>query len=129
MANQVCSGGLMTCPFGSAPASLAILPTNRVNTSNMPAATIMDYIPLVNIPTFGTCMSLSNPTVSAATSAALGVLTPMPCIPSVVAPWSPGISDVSIGKLPALDDGSTCNCMWGGSISITFAGQVQTQIA
>ncbi|WP_299605428.1 DUF4280 domain-containing protein [uncultured Aquimarina sp.] len=126
MANQVCSGAIISCPFGSAPSTLTVLPTSTVNTSNMPAATIMDYTPLVNIMSFGTCSSPSNPTVAAATSAAMGVLTPMPCVPATVSPWSPGVSDVCIGKLTALDDSSTCNCMWGGSISITFAGQVQT---
>lgn len=129
MANQVCSGGLMSCSFGAAPSALMVLPLNRVNTSNMPAATIMDHIPLVNIMTFGMCSSPSNPVVAAATTAALGVLTPMPCIPATATPWSPGISDVKIGNLPALDDGSTCNCMWAGSISISFAGQVQTTVS
>jgi len=129
MANQVCSGALISCSFGSAPSTLTVLPVNMVNTSNMPAATIMDYIPLVNIMSFGTCSSPSNPVVAAATSAALGVLTPMPCVPATASPWSPGISDVSIGGLSALDDGSTCNCMWAGSISISFAGQVQTEVS
>ncbi len=129
MANQVCSGALISCSFGSAPSTLTILPVNMVNTSSMPAATIMDYTPLVNIMSFGTCSSPSNPVVAAATSAALGVLTPMPCVPATVSPWSPGISDVSIGKLSALDDSSTCNCMWAGSISISFAGQVQTEVS
>ena len=32
------------------------------------AATIMDYIPIANIPPFGMCMSPANPTVIAATA-------------------------------------------------------------
>ncbi|WP_394749651.1 DUF4280 domain-containing protein [Spongiimicrobium salis] len=129
MANQVCSGAMLTCSFGAAPSSLMVLPLNRVNTSVMPAATIMDHVPLVNIMTFGMCSSLSNPVVATATTAALGVLTPMPCIPATVTPWSPGIADVKIGGVSALDDGSTCNCMWAGSISISFAGQLKTTVS
>ncbi len=119
----------MTCTFGVAPASLIVLPTNRVMTSNMPAATIMDHIPMVNIPTFGMCSSPSNPEVAAATAAALGVLTPMPCIPVTVAPWEPGTEDVMIGNMPSLNNTCMCNCLWGGEISFTEAGQEQTEVS
>lgn len=128
MGKQVCSGALLSCSFGDIPAPLTVLPINRVNTNMLPAATIMDHIPLLNIPTFGMCSSLANPTVAAATAAALGVLTPMPCIPNTITPWNPGIEDVKIGHLSALDDGSTCNCMWAGQISIEMPGQLQTNV-
>ena len=48
------------------------------------------------------CTSLTNPTVAAATTAALGVLTPMPCIPVVAGPWKPGAAKTMIGGKPAL---------------------------
>jgi hypothetical protein len=76
-----------------------------------------------SIPTFGMCMSMSNPQVASATSAAQGVLTPQPCIPVVVSPWSPGSSAVTLAGVGALDDSSQCSCTWGGSITVTFAGQ------
>ena len=79
-----------------------------------------------NIPPFGMCTSLANPTVAAATSAALGVLTPMPCLPAVVAPWVPGAPRTLIGGKPALTSGSTCTCAYGGVISLTFPGAVRT---
>ncbi|WP_340065857.1 DUF4280 domain-containing protein [Ascidiimonas aurantiaca] len=126
---QVCMGATMTCSFGAAPSSLIVLPTNRVMTSNMPAATIMDNIPIVNIPPFGMCSSLANPTVAAATTAALGVLTPMPCIPATVTPWVPGTTDVLIGNIPSLNDTCSLNCLWGGVISIEQAGQTQCQVS
>lgn len=123
MGKCVCMGAKIQCSFGTSPADLVVLPTNRVMTSNMPAATIMDYIPMVNILPFGQCSSLANPMVAAATAAALGVLTPQPCIPVTVAPWTPGSSTVKIGQLNALDDASNLMCMWAGQISINDPGQ------
>jgi len=76
---QVCMGAMMQCTFGVAPSSLVVLPTNRVMTDNVPDANIMDHIPLVNIMPFGMCMSPANPTVAAATAAAMGV----PAIPAI----------------------------------------------
>ncbi len=87
---QVCAGATLQCSFGAAPTVLNVLPQNRTLTSGMPAANIMDHIPLLNIPTFGLCQSPANPVVAAATAAALGVLTPMPRIPATASPWIPG---------------------------------------
>jgi hypothetical protein len=84
----------------------------------------MDHIPLVNVLPFGTCTSPANPMVAAATAAALGVLTPMPCIPMTTAPWLPGSPTVLLGKIPALNASSKCMCNWAGVISITSPGQV-----
>ncbi len=128
MGQQVCMGATMTCSFGAAPGSLIVLPTNRVNTNNMPAANIMDNKPIVNIPPFGVCSSLANPTVASATSAALGVLTPMPCVPATVTPWAPGVPTVLLANMPTLDNTCTLNCMWGGVITFTQAGQTQTTV-
>ncbi len=123
----VTSGCMMMCTFGVAPSALNVLPTNKTNIG-APAANIMDNKPVANIPPFGMCMSLANPTVASATAAALGVLTPMPCVPNTVAPWAPGAATVMLGGMPALNNSSTCTCMWGGVISITTPAQVQTQI-
>ena len=60
----------------------------------------MDNKPFVNILPFGMCMSLANPMVAAATAAALGALTPMPCIPVTPAPWVPGSPTVLVGGMP-----------------------------
>ena len=127
MPNQVCAGAMLACSFGAAPSSLVVLPVNRVLTG-APAANIMDHIPLVNVLPFGLCSSLANPAVAAATSAALGVLTPMPCVPVTPAPWVPGAAAVLIGNMPALDNMSQLNCVWGGLIQITNPGQVQTSV-
>lgn len=128
MPNQVSMGAMMQCAFGAAPSSLVVLPANRVLAEGPPAANIMDHKPMVNIMPFGMCSSPSNPTVAAATAAALGVLTPMPCIPLTPAPWTPGAATVLIAGMPALDNISKCMCQWGGVISIVQPGTVKTMI-
>ena len=124
MAQEVVSGAMTMCTFGLAPSTLNVLPLNMTMAGGQPAANIMDNVPLVNIMPFGMCISLANPTVAAATAAALGVLTPMPCIPVIPAPWVPGSPTVLLGNMPALNNTSTCMCAWAGVISITFPGQV-----
>jgi hypothetical protein len=88
----------------------------------------MDHISMVNIMPFGMCLSLANPQVAAATSAALGVLTPQPCIPMTMTPWVPGAITDLLGNQPALDNVSTCMCNWAGVITVTNPGQTTTMI-
>jgi len=128
MGQLVCMGAMMQCSFGVAPSSLVVLPTNRTLAGGPPAATIMDHAPILNVPPFGMCNSPSNPMVAAATAAALGVLTPMPCVPVTAAPWVVGAPTVLIGNMPALNDSSKLMCNWGGVIQITMPGQVTTQV-
>jgi Domain of unknown function (DUF4280) len=125
---QVCMGAMMQCTFGMAPSSLVVLPTNKVMTNMVPDANIMDHIPMTNIMPFGMCTSLANPTVAAATSAALGVLTPMPCIPATPAPWVTGAPTVLLGNFPSLDNVSQLMCTWAGVITFIDAGEVTVEI-
>ena len=118
----VCGGAMCKCSFGTIPANFQVTPENKTVTS-MPIATIMDNKPMVNVLPFGMCTSLSNPQVASATSAALGVLTPMPCMPNTTAPWMPGSTTVLIGNKPALNNNSQLMCMWGGIIQIINPGQ------
>ena len=117
------NGALLACSFGTSPSSLTVLPSNQNSTGGQPAATIMDHVPMVNIMPFGLCTSLANPQVAAATSAALGVLTPQPCIPATASSWTPGAATVLIAGQPALDNISTCMCNWAGVITISDPGQ------
>ena len=126
MAQQVNMGATMMCSFGTGPSTLIVLPTNRVLAEFPPAANIMDHIPFVNIPPFIMCTSLANPAVAAATTAALGVLTPMPCVPVIPAPWAPGSPTVLLGSMPNLNNSSKCFCAWAGAISINYAGTTKT---
>ncbi len=128
MPQQGVNGAMVQGTVGMAPSSLVVLPANRTMVGNMPAANIMDHIPMTNIMPFGMCQSLANPTVAAATSAALGVLTPMPCVPATASPWVPGSPTVLIGSQPALNNTSKCMCNWAGVISVTNPGQMTTEI-
>ena len=128
MPMHVCSGATLQCSFGLAPSSLVVLPVNRMMTGNMPAANIMDHVPLLNIMPFGMCTSPANPMVAAATAAALGVLTPMPCIPVTPSPWVPGAATVMLGNMPALNNTCKLMCNWAGVIQVLVPGQFTDQI-
>lgn len=121
----VCTGATLQCSFGTTPATFAASGIQASTTS--PAGVVTDVAP-ENVPPFGMCMSLANPQVASATSAAQGVLTPQPCVP-VLSPWSPGAAQVTIAEVAALDDASQCNCTWGGVVTVSAAGQtaVSTQ--
>ena len=127
MPQQVCSTAMMMCTFGVAPSVFNATP-RPVLTSYLPAGVITDNIPIMNVPPFGVCTSLANPTVAAATAAALGVLTPMPCLPVLPAPWVPGVPTVLITNIPALDNTCKLMCAWAGVISFSTPGQFTHQI-
>jgi hypothetical protein len=118
----------MQCSMGMAPSSLVVLPKNMVFTQQVPDANIMDHIPMTNIMPFGMCMSPANPTVAAATAAALGVLTPMPCIPNTPAPWVTGAPTVLLGNMPTLDNVSKLMCIWAGVIQFVTPGEFTVMV-
>jgi hypothetical protein len=122
-APSVVNTATLTCPFGASPATLIVLPLPRVFANNQPVANIMDDKPLLNIPTFGMCSAPSNPAVAAATSAASGVFTPAPCVPAIVAPWTPGNPTVLVGGQPIVSQVSTCTCAYGGIVTVTRPGE------
>src|SRR5271168_1142183 len=123
MPMHVVNSAQLTCSFGTSPSSLVVLPVHKEEIENQFAANIMDHVPMVNIMPFGLCMSLANPQVAAATAAALGVLTPQPCIPLTASPWTPGAPLAQIANQPSLNDVSTCLCNWAGVISVLDPGQ------
>ena len=122
MANLVVTGATLSCTMGTAPTALVVT-SNTTVLATLTAATIMDYASITNIPTFTLCASTTNPTTIAATAAASGVYTQGACIPAVAAPWSPGATTTYINNMPALNDSCQCYCSYGGTISITYAGQ------
>ena len=123
----VFGGAMLQCSFGMAPSVLNVLPVSRVM-SLMPMAAITDCVPMVNIMPFGMCSSMANPTVAAATAAALGALTPMPCIPVPAGTWAPGSPTVLVGGKPALNQNCKLMCAYGGVIEIKNPGTTNVQV-
>lgn len=128
MGMGVCMGAMCACSFGTVPSSLFVTPEKRVLAGTLPIATIMDYVPLKNILPFGMCTSPANPQVASATAAAMGVLTPMPCLPVIAAPWTPGVPKVLVGNMPAIDNSCKLFCAWAGAIQITAPGTANVQV-
>ncbi|MGI6778026.1 MAG: DUF4280 domain-containing protein [Acetivibrionales bacterium] len=127
MALAVCGGAQCMCSFGTAPSVLNVTPQNKTITS-LPLANIMDNKPMANVMPFAMCTSMGNPAVQSATAAALGVLTPMPCVPNIASPWVPGSPTVLIAGQPALNSSSKLTCMYGGIIQIVNPGQATIQV-
>ena len=120
VAQQVVGTAQVMCSFGTTPAVLTAIPTGApVTAGGQPAATIQDFKAMANVAPFGMCITPSNPQVASATSAALGVLTPQPCLPVLSAPWAPGSPTVLINGSPALTNACQCMCMWGGVVTVT----------
>jgi hypothetical protein len=123
----VVSNAIVKCSFGAAPAKLTALPTARVRIEGQDAAVITDIKAVANMAPFGMCSTTSNPAVASATSAANGVLTPQPCVPNVLDPWSPGVPTVFVGGQAAVNQSCQCKCAWGGVITVTTPGTVRTK--
>jgi hypothetical protein len=122
----VANGAQIACDLGDVPSVLTVVPgLPHVAAGPAPAvllAVITDFVPLTNIATFGMCNSPANPAVIAATAAASGVFTPAPCVPATSAPWDPP-EPVTVSGVPAFDQLATCQCAWGGTVSVVNPGQ------
>lgn len=115
---------MVSCSMAMPSVEVPLLTTPKSTEVNVdtPAASIEDYVPLTNIPSFGMCSSMANPAVQAATAAKSGAFTPAPCMPSVNTAWTPGATRVKVGGQPALHGGCQAMCAWGGVITISSPG-------
>lgn len=110
MSQIITSGSICKCSFGSVPMPFNVLPTNMLFGSNLPVATIMDYIPVINIPTFGKCMNPYNVTQA--------------CVPTVATPWIPMAPTVLVKSFPILTNDSIAFCtLWSGIIQFITSSQ------
>ena len=128
MATQTCTGARLACSMGTAPSVFNATP-KLATAGGKPVGTVQDFAPFMNVAPFGMCLSPANPVVAAATAAASGVLTPMPCVPATVSPWTPGASTVRVAGVPALTGSSTLSCLWNGLITVSDPGQTAVQVA
>ena len=124
MANPAVNTTVCTCSFGTVPMSLSVTTQQTVMMNGQLAATIMDNV----CTTFGMCSSMANPSVSSATAAAMGVLTPMPCAPVIPAPWTPGSPTVQVCGQLVLNNDCTLACAYGGVIQITATPATTVQV-
>lgn len=123
--SYVCSKAKIKCTNGDKISTLTVFPDRTIWLTGEPQANISDHIPMQNIAPFGKCHTTKYPATGSATAANHGKLTPMPCIPNTPYPWMGGKNDVLLKGEPALLKSSTCKCVWGGTISITYDGQVE----
>ena len=114
MANPAVMSSICTCTFGAAPLPLMVSSQQTVKCMNLNVATIMDN----KFPPFGMCSCPSNPAVIAATAAKLGVFSPAPCVPAIIAPWAPGAPTVLVCGKPLLNNSSKLMCTYGGVIQV-----------
>lgn len=127
MARLVVKGAMLRCSQGAAPGSLSVSRPN-VTAQDLDVAVVMDFAPNTNIPPFGMCRSMLNPTVQSATSAAGGALTPQPCVPNTTSAWTPGCAKLEIQTMKALTDRCTLSCAWGGTIEVSYPGQAAVEV-
>lgn len=125
MSAFVTNGATVMCPLGAAPCSLTVTSQTKVLADGKPVATIADAS-IANISGFNMCSSLANPQVASATAAALGVLTPQPCVFSSAGSWIPEQTKVLAGGKPALTSGAKIMCTTGfQTCTIVNPGQMK----
>lgn len=120
MAKFVVEGGQVRCSFGQKPCQLQVLSTKGKNIQGKKIATITDFIPMTCIAGFGQCRSPTHPA-----TLATGV-SPQPCTPVVMNPWTPGAKKTKILGMPALPETAKTVCALAmGTLSIGDAKQTK----
>lgn len=126
MGQLVTTGATLVCSMGMGVSALNVTSQHMTLADGKPVATIQDAVSMTNIPSFGMCTSLANPQVASATAAAMGVLTPQPCVPQTTGSWIPSQTTVIAGGKPCLTNDCKLACAYAGNISITVPGQLIT---
>jgi len=127
MSLVVVSGASCQCTFGLAPSCFSATTAVKERVDGKIVGTVMDGAPVQNIRPFGLCITLSNPAVAAATAAALGVLTPQPCVP-VTQKWSGPAATYRADGQSVIVQTSTCSCAYGGVITVSNPGQTKLDV-
>lgn len=119
MAAYLTTGCMLTCTMGTVPSPFVSLPQpGRVlHLGALPVGVITDTVPMLNISSFAMCNAPANPTVIAATTAAMGVPTPGACVPVPATPWAPASVNEFCNGVPKAMITSKCQCAYGGTIA------------
>ncbi len=126
MSMFVTTGATCVCSFGTAPGTFTATNTPTMMLAGKTPGVITDIAGGVNMAPFAMCNSLANPAVAAATAAAMGVLSPQPCMPVITGAWTPPAGKpILLGGKPCLTMDCTAICSWGGKITFTSPGQVK----
>ena len=99
-------GARLKCNFGSVPGFFLIPIPKGATIKGKPIATELDFIPFVNIPSFGVCKNKG-----------------MPCTPATTIPWEKTKTDMRIMEVPAVTTESCLICALGGRITVETSGQ------
>lgn len=120
----VVMGAQLQCVFGAAPSSFMPTPMPKpVLFEGKPVGTIMDFVPITNIPPFGMCNSPTNPA-----GMAKPVPTPCPCVPVPTGPWQALAPTKLVGGKPILLQGPPLMCAFG-PIMVSNPGTTKEQVS
>ena len=123
MGMVVKSNATIMCPYALGTSNLIFGSNMNIKTGGGTILTTNDNIPGGNFTPFPMCTNINNPAVASATNAAMGVLTPAPCAPTISGPWMPEKTNVNIKGSPVLTQNCKLQCGYGGVISIVEPGQ------
>ncbi len=98
--SYVVAGAILSCSYGTQPTRLKRPFSPGVYVKNKAQMNIGDYVPRVNIQSFGNCSSLLNPAVQASEMVDIYGVKKAPCVPVLTMPWLNGKSDVKIEGSP-----------------------------
>ena len=122
MGQIVVSDATLACSFGTVTSKLQVTSQTKCLSDGKPAAN-------VNSPPFGMCTSMANPQVAAATSAALGVLTPQPCTLMAAGTWTVSKPGLMVSGIPCLCNDAGLMCTMGaGNIMVAMPGQTKAAV-
>lgn len=113
----VVNGAILKCSQGSATSSLKINTDKNITINGNTLAIISETTPTTNIQAFGMCSSTSNPEVQNIIAQTKGATKEYACTPKSIGKWTNGVP-FFMGEEKVVSDKSTCNCTWGGEISI-----------
>ena len=116
MANVVLKGARIKCTMCDGYSRLIVTDPHA---EGFIEANIKDNQSVLNIPFFGCCNSMKNPSVEYATERNAGVLAPIICVPKIVDPWKNVTEpEKKVRGEDALMSDATLECSWDGIIEI-----------